>query len=130
MYMSSSLRTALTLIAESERSLTGWNAALQCLRMNSLISSSVTCKTAPQRVVPKSASGTRVRENGSPFGKDGVLEGGFKRTYSIGICIPHVEKVLCVGRVCLGFEYILDTICAADTHRKPHATYEDIHVVL
>lgn len=41
-----------------------------------------------------------------------------------------MEKVFCVGgRVCLGFEDVLDAVCAADTHRKSHTAYEDVHIV-
>ena len=51
-------------------------------------------------------------------------------TYSVGVGIAHVEEVLHVGRVSLGCEYTLHTLCAADAHGKPYSAHEDIHVVL
>jgi hypothetical protein len=50
-------------------------------------------------------------------------------TYPIRIRVAQVEKVLGVGRVGLGFEDVLDTIRAADTHGESHATDEDVHIV-
>lgn len=56
--------------------------------------------------------------------------GGFYiYTYTIGIRVAQVEKVLGVGRVGLGFEDVLDTIRAADTHGESNATDEDVHIV-
>ena len=50
-------------------------------------------------------------------------------TYTIGIRVTHVEKVVRVRRVRLGFKSILDRVCAADTHRKSHSANQDVHVV-
>ena len=50
-------------------------------------------------------------------------------THTIGIRVAHVEKVLGIGRVGLGFEDVLDTVRAAETHGESHTTYEDIHIV-
>jgi hypothetical protein len=55
--------------------------------------------------------------------------GWFLYTYAIGIRVAHVEKVLGVCRVGLGFEDVLDTIRAADTHGESNATDEDVHIV-
>ena len=50
-------------------------------------------------------------------------------TYTIGIRVTHVEKVVRVRRVRLGFKSIPDRVCAADTHRKSHSANQDVHVV-
>ena len=52
------------------------------------------------------------------------------RAYSVGVRIAHVEKVVGVGRVCLGLKDVLGALCAADTHGESHAAHEDVHVVI
>ena len=88
---------------------TGWNAPLQWLRMNSLISSSVIC------------SKVRVAVG---WWCDRVC------TYSVRVSIAHIEKVFLVDRVSFGLEYALHTFCATNAHCKPYSAYEDIQVVL
>ena len=81
-------------------------------RMCSLISSSVIyCKSTRQQRRP----GTRRGINGA---------------YSVRVRAVHVEKVVGIGRVCLGLKDVLGTtLCAADMHRKSHAVHENVHVV-
>ena len=49
--------------------------------------------------------------------------------YSVGVRVPHVEKVFGIGRVCLGLKDVLGASRTADTHGKSHAAHEDVHVV-
>jgi hypothetical protein len=49
---------------------------------------------------------------------------------SIWIRVSSVEKVVRIGRVCLGLEDAFDAVCAADTHGKSYATYENVHIIL
>jgi hypothetical protein len=55
--------------------------------------------------------------------------GGVFGTYSLGIRIAHLEKFLRVSGACLGFEDVLDAVCVANTQRKSHAAYENVHIV-
>jgi len=98
--------------------LTGWNAALQCSKMNSLISSSVICATTQWKV----GLGVLMRQNSGYVGV-GLY------TYTIGIRVAQVEKVFGIGRVGLGFEDVLDTVGAADTHGESHTAYKYVHIV-
>ena len=50
-------------------------------------------------------------------------------TYTIGIRVAQVEKVIGIGRVGLGFEDVLDTVGAADTHGESHTAYKYVHIV-
>ena len=52
------------------------------------------------------------------------------RAYSVGVRVAHVEKVVGVGRVCLGLKDVLGALCAADAHGKSHAAHENVHVVV
>ena len=52
------------------------------------------------------------------------------RAYSVGVRVAHVEKVVGVGRVCLGLKDVLGALGAADTHGKSHAAHKDVHVVV
>ena len=88
--------------------------------MYSLISSSVIYDAAQGRGM----SASDVEES-----KVQVGGGGTADTYTIGIRVTHVEKVLRVCRVCFRFKNILDTVCAADTHGKTHSANQDVHVV-
>jgi hypothetical protein len=50
-------------------------------------------------------------------------------TYTIGVRVAQPEKFFGVSRVCLGFEYVFDAVCATDAQAKSHAAYEDVHIV-
>ena len=52
------------------------------------------------------------------------------RAYSVWVRVAHVEKVVGVGRVCLGLKHVLGALCAADTHGKSHSAHEDVHIVV
>jgi hypothetical protein len=82
------------------------------------------CDLQHHVVVGQSVSTTRADKLGVRWGGEGT-----NGAYSVGIRVPHVEKVFGIDRVCLGFKDVLGVVCAADTHGKSYTAYEDVHVV-
>ena len=82
------------------------------------------CDLQHHVVVGKSVSATRADKLGIRWEEEGT-----NGAYSVGIRVPHVEKVFGINRVGLGLKNVLGTFCTADTHGKSYTAYEDVHVV-